>query len=320
MRGALHITASGGGFWHMAWEVLLDALLDTAKLLPFLFLTYLFMEFLEHKAGEKLKETVGKAGRVGPLVGAALGLLPQCGFSAVAAGLYSARVVTLGTLLAVFLATSDEMLPVLLGSAVPLRQVLVLLGIKLVVAVAVGFSADLLFRKKQEPPHVTDLCEEEHCHCEKGIFRSALHHTLHIISFVFVINLALGAVLSAVGEERLATFVGGLPVVRELLGALIGLIPNCAASVALASLYAKGVIPVGVLMAGLLPGAGAGILVLLRTNRPKRQSVFILLALFVIGAAVGILLDQLADTAAWQGLMGSTLRSLRDGLQTNAPL
>ena len=304
MRAVLHIADASGGFWHVAWEVLADALLDTAKLLPFLFLTYLFMEFLEHKAGERLKEAVGKAGRVGPLAGAVLGLLPQCGFSAVAAGLYSARVITLGTLLAVFLATSDEMLPVLLGSAVPIRQVPVLLGIKLLVGVLVGFGADLLFRKKQEPPHVTDLCEEEHCHCEKGIFRSALHHTLHIILFVFAINLVLGAVWSAVGEERLAAFVGGIPVVRELLGALIGLIPNCAASVALASLYAKGVIPVGVMMAGLLPGAGAGVLVLLRTNRPKRQSVFILIALFVIGAAVGILLDQLADTAVWRGLMG----------------
>lgn len=290
MKTVLHISAGGGSFFAVAWEVLADALLDTAKLLPFLFLTYLFMEFLEHKAGERLKAAVGRAGRVGPLAGAALGLIPQCGFSAVAAGLYSARVITLGTLLAVFLATSDEMLPVLLGSAVPARRVFLLLGIKFAVAVLAGFAADLLFRH-QEPPHVTDLCEEEHCHCEKGIFRSALHHTLHIILFVFVINLVLGAVLSAVGEERIAAVVGGLPVLREFLGALIGLIPNCAASVALASLYAAGVVPAGVLLAGLLPGAGAGILVLARTNHPKRQTVLILLALLLVGTGVGVLFD-----------------------------
>lgn len=290
LNTVLHAHAADGAFLAVAWGILADALLDTAKLLPFLFLTYLFMEFLEHRAGDRLKSAVGKAGRVGPLAGAVLGLLPQCGFSAVAAGLYSARVVSVGTLIAVFLATSDEMIPVLLGSAVPVSRVFLLLGVKLVVAVIAGFAADLLFRTK-EPPHVTDLCEEEHCHCEKGIFRSALHHTLHIVLFVFVINLALGATLTLLGQERIAAFVGGLPVLREFFGALIGLIPNCAASVALASLYAAGVVPAGVMLAGLLPGAGAGILVLARTNRPRRQTVYILLALLLIGTAVGVLFD-----------------------------
>lgn len=288
----LHAAADGHAtFPQLAGGVLLDALLDTLKILPFLFLTYLFMEFLEHKAGDKLKTAVQKAGRVGPLAGGALGLLPQCGFSAVAAGLYSGRVITLGTLLAVFLATSDEMLPVLLGSAVPIRQVFLILGIKWISAVAVGFAADLIFRKRQRELHVTDLCEEEHCHCENGIFRSALHHTLHMILFIFLINLALGAVFTLVGEERIAAAVGGLPVLREALGALVGLIPNCAASVAIATLYAKGAIPVGVMLAGLLPGAGAGILILARTNRPKRETAAILGVLFVIGVLVGVLFD-----------------------------
>lgn len=290
LKTVLHISAAGGSFFATAWEVLSDALLDTAKLLPFLFLTYLFMEFLEHRAGDRLKNAVTRAGRVGPLAGAALGLLPQCGFSAVAAGLYSARVVTIGTLIAVFLATSDEMIPVLLGSAIPVGRVFLLLGIKFAVAAIAGFAADLLFCRG-ETPHVTDLCEEEHCHCEKGIFRSALYHTLHIVLFVFGINLALGAVLTLIGQERIAAMVGGLPILREFLGALIGLIPNCAASVALASLYASGVVPAGVMLAGLLPGAGAGILVLARTNRPRRQTVFVLLALLLIGTGVGVLFD-----------------------------
>lgn len=278
-------------FPQIAGWILLDAVLDTLKILPFLFLTYLFMEFLEHKAGDKLKTAVQKAGRVGPLAGGALGLLPQCGFSAVAAGLYSGKVITVGTLLAVFLATSDEMLPVLLGSAVPIKQVFVILGIKFVTAITVGFAADLIFRKRQRELHVTDICEEEHCHCENGIFRSALHHTLHITLFLLLINLALGTAFTLVGQERIAAAVGELPVLREMLGALVGLIPNCAASVAIATLYAKGAIPVGVMLAGLLPGAGTGILILARTNRPKRETAAILGALFAVGVLVGVLFD-----------------------------
>lgn len=278
-------------FPQIAGGILLDAVLDTLKILPFLFLTYLFMEFLEHKAGDKLKTAVQKAGRVGPLAGGALGLLPQCGFSAVAAGLYSGKVITVGTLLAVFLATSDEMLPVLLGSAIPVKQVFVILGIKFLTAILVGFVADLIFRKRQRELHVTDICEEEHCHCENGIFRSALHHTLHITLFLLLINLALGTVFTLVGQERIAAAVGEMPVLREMLGALVGLIPNCAASVAIATLYAKGAIPVGVMLAGLLPGAGTGILILARTNRPKRETAAILGVLFAVGVLVGVLFD-----------------------------
>lgn len=290
---ALHMTAADGSFFHIAGDVLLDALLDTLKLLPFLFLTYLFMEFLEHRAGDKLKRAVGRAGRVGPLIGGTLGLLPQCGFSAVAAGLYAGRVVSVGTLLAVFLATSDEMLPVLLGGGVPLPTVFSLLGIKLLVGVLVGFAADLVLRSKSSEMQVHDICEEENCHCENGILRSALHHTLHIILFIFAVNLVLGALLALIGEDRLATALGGIPVVREMLGALVGLIPNCAASVALATLYTKNVIPVGVMLAGLLPGAGAGVLVLAKTNRPRKSTVAILGVLFAVGVIVGVLVDCL---------------------------
>lgn len=297
-------TAAGEhtSFWIAASEILLDALLDTLKILPFLFLTYLFMEFLEHKAGDRLKAAVQKTGRAGPLAGGVLGLLPQCGFSAVAAGLYSGRVITLGTLLAVFLATSDEMLPVLLGASVPLSQVLAILGVKLAVALLVGFAADLLIQNHRHELHVTSLCEEEHCHCERGILRSALHHTLHMILLILFVNLALGAAFAWIGEEGIAAFVGGIPVLREMLGALVGLIPSCAASVVLATLYAKGAIPVGVMLAGLLPGAGTGILILARTNRPKRGTVAILGALFAAGVIVGLLFDCIPALSAFFSL------------------
>lgn len=272
-------------------EILLDGLLDTLKILPFLFLTYLLMELLEHRAGDRIKSGISRAGRVGPLVGGAVGLLPQCGFSALSAGLFSGRVITIGTLLAVFFATSDEMLPIFIASAVPAGQILLILGIKFAVAVAVGFLADLLLHARVSKITVPELCAEENCHCENGILRSALHHTCHIGVFILVVNLALGALFCLVGQERIAAAVGGLPVVRELIGALIGLIPNCAASVALATLYAEGLVPLGVLIAGLLPAAGAGILVLLRTNRPRRMSIAILGALVLVGALVGILID-----------------------------
>lgn len=274
------------------FDVLLDALLDSLKLLPFLFLTYLLMEFLEHKAGEKTRTAMVRAGRVGPVFGAALGLLPQCGFSAAAAGLYAGRVVTVGTLLAVFLATSDEMLPVFLGKGVPLRIILIVLGCKFVMALAVGFAADLLVRRRPDEQGMVDLCQQEHCHCENGIIRSALHHTLHIFLFVFLINLVLGGLFAVVGEARVAVLMNRVPVLGECVAALIGLIPNCAASVAVATLYVEGVIPAGAMLAGLLTGAGAGLLILFRTNRHHvRENLLIVAVLFVVGVLFGSLVD-----------------------------
>ena len=276
----------------VVFDVVLDAVLDSLKLLPFLFLTYLLMEFLEHKAGERVRHAIVGTGRVGPLFGAAVGLLPQCGFSAAAAGLYAGRVVTVGTLLAVFLATSDEMLPVFLGGGVPLRVILTVLGCKFVIALLVGFLADLILRRRPDEHGVVDLCEQEHCHCEKGVFRSALHHTLHIFLFVLVINLALGGLFAAVGEERVALWMNRLPVLSECVAALVGLVPNCAASVAIATLYVRGVIPAGAMLAGLLPGAGAGLLILFRTNRHhKRENLLIVVFLFSVGVLFGSLLD-----------------------------
>ena len=273
-------------------DVILDALLDSFKLLPFLFLTYLFMEFLEHKAGDKTRAAMIKAGRVGPLFGAGLGLLPQCGFSAAAAGLYAGRVVTVGTLLAVFLATSDEMLPVFIGEGVPIRVILTVLGCKFVLALVVGFAADLIVRRRPEEQGMVDLCRQEHCHCENGILRSALHHTLHVFLFVLLINLALTGTFAAVGEERVAAMMNGVPVLGECVAALIGLVPNCAASVAIATLYVKGVISAGAMLAGLLTGAGAGLLILFRTNRHHwRENLLIVAALYLTGVAFGSLFD-----------------------------
>ncbi len=279
-------------FLHEAWHILSHALLDALKILPFLFFTYLLMELLEHKAGERVERAVAKAGRAGPAIGALLGLLPQCGFSAAAAGFFSGRVVTVGTLLAVFLATSDEMIAVFLGAGLRPRTVFTVLAVKLVVAMLAGFVADLLLCKKQGHMHVEDLCNEQGCHCEKGVLRSALHHTLQIFSFILIINIVLGVVLHLVSAEQLAAALGGMPVLSQFVAALVGLVPNCAASVAIATLYARGVLSAGAMLAGLLTGAGVGLLVLFRTNKHLRENLIFVAALLLIGVAVGCLVDH----------------------------
>ena len=283
---------------HHAWHVISHAFLDSVKLLPFLFLTYLLMELLEHKAGERARLAVARAGRVGPLPGALLGLLPQCGFSAAAAGLFAGRVITVGTLLAVFLSTSDEMIAVFLGEGLPPRVIFVTLAIKLVVAVLFGFLADLLFRGKQQELHIDAHCKDEHCGCEKGVWRSALHHTLHIFLFVLLINLLLGALLELLDAQTLAGLLQGVPILGQCVAALVGLIPNCAASVAVATLYARGVLSAGAMLSGLLTGAGAGLLVLLRTNKRAKENAIFVAALFAVGVFVGCLLDYTGLAAA----------------------
>lgn len=274
-------------------EVVLDGLLDTAKLLPFLFLTYLAMEFLEHKAEGKALRFLEKSGRFGPLLGALVGTVPQCGFSAAAANLYAGRIITLGTLLAVFLSTSDEMLPLLIAGNVKMTSVLLILGVKIVVGIAVGMLVDLVLRlrHKEESVHIDTLCEQDHCHCENGIFRSALHHTVHITLFILLVTLFVNAVVFFVGEDTVASLFYNRPVVGHLLSALVGLIPNCAASVALTGFYLNGFITAGAMLAGLLPGAGVGLLVLFRVNRPMKENFLILLLLFVVGVLAGLAVD-----------------------------
>jgi len=276
---------------HELVHIVLHAALDTLKIVPFLFLTYLAMELLEHKAGARVMRAVSGAGKAGPAIGAALGLLPQCGFSAAAAGFYAGRVVTLGTLMAVFLATSDEMIAVFVGEGLPAATVFTVLAVKLITGMLVGFFVDAILFKRNRTLHVEALCEAEGCHCEEGVWRSALHHTLRITLFVLIINLVLGAVLQFVAPERLAAMLGGLPVLGQGVAALVGLVPNCAASVAIATLYARGVLSAGAMLAGLLSGAGAGLLVLFRTNKHLKENLLFTLVLLVISVAVGCLFD-----------------------------
>lgn len=266
-------------------DILWDALLDTLKLLPFLFLTYVVMEYLEHhwKGGGLLR----RAGRFGPLLGGLLGVVPQCGFSAAAAGLYAGRVISVGTMLAVFLSTSDEMLPLLLSRGVPAGEVFQILALKAAAGIVCGFLIDLVFRRPAA--HQIDaLCDEDHCGCgHRNIFAAALFHTAEIAVFLLAFNIVLGLLFHYAGENALQRVLSGNPVLSLFLAALVGLIPNCAASVALTTLYLDGLLPFGAMMAGLLVGAGMGLLVLFRLNRNGKENLLITVGLYGLGVALG---------------------------------
>lgn len=291
-------------------EIILDTLIDSIKLVPFLFLTYLAMEYLEHKAGEKTTQMVRKAGKLGPLIGGVAGVLPQCGFSAAASNLYAGRVITLGTLIAIYLSTSDEMLPILISEKVDIRFVLGVLGAKAAIGAAAGFIIDLLIREQkahhhdhvhnheeqehEEEEHIHEICEHDNCHCaEDGIFLSAVKHTLQITFFIMIVGFILNIVLHFVGEDALANLILNRPVLGPVLAGLVGLIPNCAASVTVTQLYLKGVISLGAMMSGLLVGAGVGLLVLFRVNPDKKENMKIVGILYVIGVFMGSVIDLL---------------------------
>ncbi len=282
---------------HMMIHALEHAFMDTIKLVPFLFVTYLVMEYLEHHAAGKTQRIMERSGRLGPLIGATVGLFPQCGFSAAAANLYAARVVSRGTLIAVFLATSDEMLPILLSEGADMAVILQLLGIKFVVGTIAGFAADgisvLLRNKRKDEQKIHELCEQENCDCEAGILPSALRHTFQIVLFLFVATVILNVAIEWIGEGTLAAFMQDRPMLSVALTALAGLIPNCVASVLMTRLYLQGFLSLGAAMAGLLVGSGVGILVLFRMNQDRRDNLTIVGVVYLVGLIVGSLLTWL---------------------------
>lgn len=356
MMFALHMDTGE----HLGY-VLLDTILEFIPVIAVLFLSYLLMEWMEHRMGERAERAIAKAGPFAPAAGALLGCVPQCGFSAAAAGLYAGRVITLGTLYAVFFATSDEMLPIMLSAAFRGKfapwSILRVIGGKLVIGTLVGMLVDLVLRlfrlatkrwhHGEEPenaaPHghvhahlhdhahshihedaqapaaeddtervhaseehshdhehhhevgqIHELCERTGCHCEDGILKSALRHTVHIGVFLLIFSFLLNLLFHFIGDGALKTFLSGRGVLTCFLASLVGLIPSCAASLAVTELYLAGAISVGALYAGLLTGAGVGVLVLCRLNRPVRETVFIVIALYLMGALVGLLIDGLS--------------------------
>lgn len=270
----------------MIQEVIYDSCIDSIRLLPFLFLTYLAMETLEHWTGGRMQEVIRKSGKAGPAIGSILGIFPQCGFSTAAANLYAGRIITMGTLIAVFLSTSDEMLPIMISENVGISVIVKLLLFKIIFAFVAGFVVDLFFRGKREL-QIGHLCERHHCHCEKGIWRSAVNHTWKIFLYILGISFALNLIIALIGEETLAAVVLNKPVLGLFIAALVGMIPNCASSVILTQLYLGGVLDAGALMAGLLAGSGVGFLVLLRVNDDRKENLQIFGILYAAGVAAG---------------------------------
>ena len=273
-------------------EILTDTIIDSLKILPFLFITYLIMEYIEHKMSEKSRTTIKKAGKWGPLLGSTVGIIPQCGFSASATNLFSARVISLGTLIAVYLSTSDEMIPIFISEQVPVLILAKILLIKFIIGVIFGFIIDLLLRKKNnQEEKIEEICEHEHCHCEEnGILKSAIKHTISILIYIFVITLIINIIVEWVGEENIATFVGNHAILGPAISSLIGLIPNCAASVIIANLYIQNIISGASLIAGLLTGAGVGLIILFKTNKNIKENIAIVGLLYVIGVFSGVVL------------------------------
>lgn len=329
-------------------DVLLDSVHDTLELIPFLFLTYLAMEALEHTAGGRTERIIARADKSGPIVGALLGALPQCGFSAMAGTLYAARVVSAGTLVSVILATSDEMIPVFVAHAEPSGRMFAIIGFKVVAGMLVGLAVDVVLRALHRAgdghAHIAELCEAAHCDCgeidsdadgasfspgagvaaEKDaaaaaahgdahghghahdhghgasrgrrvwhIVRSALVHTAEVTFFIFLVTLVFGFVIEAAGTDAIAQVLGSHPVRATMLAALVGLIPNCGASVAITQLYLQGSLAAGPMMAGLLVSGGMGLLVLFRTNRDMRQNLVITAFVYVVGVVLGLVVAGL---------------------------
>ncbi len=320
-------------------EVLADSLQDCLRLLPFLFLTYLFVEYIEHRMSTRTKEWIYRAGKAGPLLGGLIGVIPQCGFSAVAAGLFAAGIVSPGTLIAVFLSTSDEMLPLMISEHMAASLIIKILAVKVTAGVLIGFLVDFAavrlhlwvppktahpqWKYSREPgafkpirvkktvkngqknsggsaqtvpgdmpyssPVQKSLCENDHCGCaERGIFRSALIHTGQIMVLLFLISFVLGLGMDWFKESRFANGIFSFPGTQEVLAALIGMIPNCAASVLITQLFLEGVLSGGALLAGLLCGAGTGLIVLFRENADRRADLALTAVLYVSGLVSGM--------------------------------
>lgn len=276
-------------------ELILDALKDSATLLPFLFLTYLFMEYVEAHAMEGVTNTVARVGGWGPLFGGITGIVPQCGFSAAAAGLFSGGVISLGTMLAVFLATSDEMLPLFISHGLNFGTMAKIIGVKIGIAILSGFIVDALVMalKKKRTKTIHDFCESEDCEEEDGVFLAALKHTAKIWGFVLIVNLVLNFLLEETGFEAFAATAGQMQWLTVPFICLLGLIPNCAASIVITELYLNQLITGGAMMAGLLVSCGVGLLVLFRTDHNAKECLKITGIMYMLGVFWGLLIEIL---------------------------
>ena len=275
-------------------ECLLDGFIDTIKLLPYLLITFLVLEFIEHKFTKKNQKLLIKSQKYAPIVGGLLGALPQCGFSSMAANLFSARVITIGTLIAVFLSTSDEMLPIMISEKVDITILIKILLFKVVVGIIIGFIIDFIYRKnnKEKKESIKEICEHDHCSCEHdGIIISSIKHTVKIGLFILIANIIINIIIFKIGEDNVSKLLLNGNILTCFLSSLVGLIPNCAGSVIITELYLSNMINIGTMLSGLLTGSGIGILLLFRTNKNIKENITILLIIYFTGVIIGSLVN-----------------------------
>ncbi len=277
-------------FLHDIWHALSHSLEELLFTVPFLFLAYLLMEFIEHKASSKMENTVARIGKFGPFVGTGLGLIPQCGFSASCSNLYATGLITEGTLIAVFLATSDEAIPLLLASNAIRGDIWKFILVKVIFGILIGFMVDLMLKILKVKKQHIELCEDCGCEEEGGILKPALKHTLKTALFIFIVSLLLGIVMEFVGEDILHRVLLTNSYAQPFIAGLLGLIPNCSVSVALIELYSEGVLSFGATCAGLCSGAGIGLAVLFKTNKSFKENIRIVGILYTASALIGFFL------------------------------
>lgn len=276
---------------HELQHILIHTVEDCLKLLPFLFITFLVIEFLEHKMNSKMQKWIQKSGKFGPIIGSSLGVIPQCGFSVAATNLYVTRVISLGTLIAIYLSTSDEMLPILISQNVEIETILKLILLKWFVGIIFGILIDFIFRKNKKEINY-ELCDHDHCQCEKeNIFISAIKHTINTMIFILIITFVVNFLFEYFKEEFLSKLFFKDTIFAPFIASLIGLIPNCGSSVMLTELYVQGVISFASCIAGLLTGSGVAILVLFKTNKNVKENIMILSFIYFIGVLVGLIIE-----------------------------
>lgn len=270
-------------------EVIQDTLLDTIKLLPFLFVAFLIIEFIEHKLSNKQENIISKSGKLGPIVGALLGAFPQCGFSVLATNLYVTRIISLGSLISIYLSTSDELIPLMISHNAPLMKILSIVSIKVVIGIISGFLIDLFIRKTTKSDFV--LCEDEDCDCDHSIIKSSLIHTLKIAFFILIITFLINILFHYVDLSFLESALKNNKILTPFIASLIGLIPNCASSVMISELYLNNLISLGTTLSGLLTGSGVAIMVLVRKNKNISENIFIIGLIYIIGVIWGLLFN-----------------------------
>ncbi len=270
-------------------DIILDTLIDSLKMLPFLFVAFLLIELIEHKFSDKTKKVISSSGKFGPLLGGVLGAIPQCGFSVLATNLYITRIVSLGTLIAIYLSTSDEMLPILISHNVAISEIIKIISIKVIIGMIMGFIIDLVYHNNKKSDF--HICEESDCDCEESIIKSSIIHTLKTISFIALITFILNVVFNYFNEDIIKNIVSQNKILTPFIASLIGLIPNCGSSVMITELYLNNVITLGSGIAGLLTGSGVALLVLFKSNKNIKENIIILSLIYFIGVISGIIIN-----------------------------